>query len=167
MTTATMPTEQEPRVARTGRRARRWLLAVGGLALLVAALFVGGMALRMSQPAPADLDLSTTRLSAQGLYRATIRPDRDPIPVNQLHSWTIHIETADGRPVEQATIAVDGDMPQHGHGLPTRPQVTRALGNGDYLVEGMKFQMGGWWFVAFDIDAAAGRDRARFDMILK
>lgn len=36
-------------------------------------------------------------------------------------------------------------MSQHGHGLPTRPQVTQNLGNGDYLVEGTKFQMGGWW----------------------
>ena len=53
-----------------------------------------------------------------------------------------------------AAITVDGDMPQHGHGLPTRPQVTKHLGNGDYLVEGMKFQMGGWWVVDFTIDAA-------------
>jgi hypothetical protein len=41
-----------------------------------------------------------------------------------------------GEPVENATIAVDGDMPEHGHGLPTCPQVTKYLGNGDYLVEG-------------------------------
>ena len=40
-------------------------------------------------------------------------------------------------------LKVDGDMPQHGHGLPTRPRVTRNLGNGDYQIEGVKFQMGG------------------------
>ncbi len=58
-------------------------------------------------------------------------------------------------------------MPQHGHGLPTRPQVTKNLGNGDYLVEGMKFQMGGWWVVDFTIDTAGKHDTVRFNMILK
>ena len=67
----------------------------------------------------------------------------------------------------QASISVDGDMPQHGHGLPTRPQVTKHLGNGDYLAEGMKFQMGGWWVVDFTIDAAGQKDTVRFNMILK
>ena len=30
---------------------------------------------------------------------------------------------------ELQRIGVDGDMPQHGHGLPTRPQVTDYLGD--------------------------------------
>ena len=62
-----------------------------------------------------------------------------------MHQWTLHVERADGTPVDDATITVDGDMPQHGHGMPTQPQVTENLGNGDYLVDGLKFQMGGWW----------------------
>src|SRR4249920_3274177 len=32
----------------------------------------------------------------------------------------------------------DGGMPQHGHGLPTRPVVSRELADGTYLMEGMK-----------------------------
>ena len=70
-------------------------------------------------------------------------------------------------PLTDASIGVDGDMPQHGHGLPTRPQVTKHLGNGDYLVEGMKFQMGGWWVVDFTIEANGKQDTVRFNMILK
>jgi hypothetical protein len=58
-------------------------------------------------------------------------------------------------------------MPQHGHGLPTQPQVTQSLGNGDYLVEGMKFQMAGWWVVDFNIDSAGQRDNVRFNLILQ
>ena len=46
-------------------------------------------------------------------------------------------------------------MPRHGHGLPTKPRVTRPLGNGDHLVEGMKFNMGGWWVVKFRVASAA------------
>src|SRR6476661_8368826 len=96
---------------------------------------------------PADLDYSRTRTSEGGRYRATIRPQGDSIPQGKLQRWTLHLETAAGAPVDSA-------MPQHGHGLPTRPQVTRALGGGDHLVEGMKFNMGGWWVVKFAVAAA-------------
>ncbi len=87
--------------------------------------------------------------------------------MGRLHAWTLHVARADGTLVADAAIAVNGDMPQHGHGLPTRPRVTRNLGNGDYLVEGMKFQMGGWWVVDFTIDAGGKHDTVRFNMILK
>ncbi len=166
---ASVLTTPDQQTAPTGRRRPRlrWLLAALGLLLILAAGAVGLMAMRMSQSIPADLDLATTRLSGQGLYRATITPRLDPIKINQVHSWTLHLETPDGRPVQGATITVDGDMPGHGHGLPTRPQVTRALGNGDYLVEGMKFQMTGWWYVEFDITAGGQHDSVRFNLVVK
>jgi hypothetical protein len=59
---------------------------------------------------------------------------------------------------------MDGGMPQHGHGLPTSPRVTRALGNGDHLVEGVKFNMGGWWVVRFAITSSAGTDTVTFNL---
>ena len=144
----------------------RWIAVIaGGVVLLLAAAF-GFMLYRMSY-IPADLDLATTRLSNAGAYRVSYTPRRGPIAINQIHAWTLHVATPDGQPVTDAAIAVDGDMPQHGHGLPTQPQVTQNLGNGDYLVEGMKFQMGGWWVVDFTIDAAGRHDAVRFNMILK
>jgi hypothetical protein len=115
---------------------------------------------------PADLDYSRTRTSEAGHYRATIRPQGDSIPKGKLQRWTLHLETVAGAPVDSATVTVDGGMPQHGHGLPTKPQVTRVLGNGDHLVEGMKFNMGGWWVVKFGVDAAAGRDSVVFNLKL-
>jgi hypothetical protein len=57
-------------------------------------------------------------------------------------------------------------MPQHGHGLPTQPLVTAYLGDGTYLVEGMKFQMGGWWVVDFTIEANGQSDTVRFNLSL-
>src|SRR5712691_7747122 len=115
------------------RPRRKILWWIGGvLAGLV--LLAAGMLYHLNH-VPADLDLSTTRLSTRGTYRIGYVSRRDPIPFNQIHNWTIHVETAGGRPVEHAAIAVDGDMPQHFHGLPTRPEVTKELGNGDYLVE--------------------------------
>src|SRR5262245_61800999 len=79
------------------------------------------------------LDYSTTRLSDNGLFLVSYRSSQGAVAINQIHQWILHVETADGQPVENATITVDGDMPEHGHGLPTRPQVTEYLGNGDYL----------------------------------
>jgi hypothetical protein len=115
---------------------------------------------------PRDLDFSRTRVSEASLYRATIRPDGDSIPKGRLQRWTLHLETTTGSTVDTARITVDGGMPQHGHGLPTKPRVTRALGNGDHLVEGMKFNMGGWWVVRFGVAAAAGRDSVVFNVKL-
>ncbi len=116
--------------------------------------------------APEDLDYSRTRASEGGAYRGTIRPQGDSIPQGRLHSWVLHLETADGTPLESARIVVDGGMPQHRHGLPTRPKVTRALGGGDHLVEGMKFNMGGWWVVKFRVDAPTGQDSVVFNLKL-
>lgn len=143
----------------------RWVgLGVGMIAIIALAL-VGVMFWRMNS-IPADLDRSTTRTSAQGAFVATISPAAEPVPINTLHRWTLHLETPDGRPIENATVTVDGDMPQHGHGMPTQPQVTEYLGNGDYLIEGMKFQMNGWWVVDFTIDNAGERDTVRFNLVL-
>jgi hypothetical protein len=115
---------------------------------------------------PKDLDYSRTRTSAAGLYRGTIRPQGDTIPQGRLHRWTLHLETADGAPVQGATVRVNGGMPQHGHGLPTKPRVTRQTAEGDLLVDGMKFNMGGWWVVTFKVDAPAGRDSLVFNVRL-
>jgi hypothetical protein len=128
-----------------------------------AALLTGCM---MFSRAPADLDYSRTRTGERGVYRATIRPQGDSIPQGRLQRWTLHLETAAGAPVDSAVVAVDGGMPQHGHGLPTRPRVTRALGGGDHLVEGLKFNMGGWWEVRFTVAAAAGTDSLVFNLDL-
>jgi hypothetical protein len=78
----------------------------------------------------------------------------------------VTVRDAQGRAVDDAQISVDGGMPQHGHGLPTKPRVTRDLGNGDHLVEGMKFNMGGWWVVKFRLDAAPGADSLVFNLSL-
>lgn len=113
-----------------------------------------------------DLDTATTRLSDLGFFIVTINSSVTPIPINQIQTWTIYVETADGQALEQAEITVDGDMPQHGHGLPTQPQVTENLGEGNYLVEGLKFQMPGWWEVVFHITANGESDSITFNLVL-
>jgi hypothetical protein len=138
----------------------RGRVAVAAVAL---SLLTGCM---MRMVPPSNLDYGRTRSSEGGLYRGVIHPDGDSIPKGKLQRWTLHVEGTNGTPIDSASIAVDGGMPQHGHGLPTKPLVTRRLGNGDYLIEGMKFNMGGWWVVKFRVSAAAGVDSLVFNLKL-
>jgi len=145
--------------------ARRVRRAAARLAATFTVMALSGACMMFSGP-PKDLDYSRTRRSDAGTYSATIKPKGDSIPKGKLQSWTIHLETASGAPVDSAVVSVDGGMPQHGHGLPTKPRVTRSLGNGDHLVEGLKFNMGGWWVVKFRVQAPAGTDSVTFNLKL-
>ncbi|HKO16312.1 MAG TPA: FixH family protein [Gemmatimonadaceae bacterium] len=152
------------RANRAARASRAHRTRLAGVAAFAAASLLSGC--MMFAHAPQGLDYSRTRMSQAGLYRATIRPEGDSIPTGRLQRWTLHVESPDGAPVDACDIVVDGGMPQHGHDLPTKPRVTRALGNGDHLVEGMKFNMGGWWVVKFRVSSAAGRDSVVFNLAL-
>jgi hypothetical protein len=115
---------------------------------------------------PKDLDLSLEKNSTAGLYRVALVPPAQPPAINQMHSWKVKLATADGVPVHGAKFVVDGGMPQHGHGLPTQPRVTREMGDGTYALDGMKFSMTGWWEVKLAIDGPQGADKVTFNTVL-
>lgn len=142
---------------------RSLLLSTAMLALGLGAGCSAGAGVRPPQDAA---EYATERSSSQGSFRVSYRTEA-PMPVGRLHAWTLHVARTDGTPVTDAAIAVDGDMPEHRHGLPTRPRVTRNLGNGDYLLEGVKFQMGGWWVMDFNVTAGGRTERVRFNLQLK
>jgi hypothetical protein len=138
-------------------------IGLGVLAAIVAAA-VGYMMVAMSPPS--DLDLAREKPSAKGLYIVAVAPETEPFERNTLHGWTATVKTADGNPVEGAEITVDGGMPQHAHGLPTAPAVTASLGEGRYRIEGVRFNMSGWWEFKLKIKAAAGEDDVTFNLDL-
>jgi hypothetical protein len=105
--------------------------------------------------------------SEQRLFVGSWSSDPVTPPINVVHEWVLHIETSDGQPVTGAAVTIDGDMPAHGHGMPTQPQVTGNLGGGDYRVEGMSFQMGGYWIVDVTVTAAGQTDLIRFGLELR
>ncbi len=105
-------------------------------------------------------------LSDEQHFEVRFTSHLDPIAINTMHAWTLHIQDRSGKPVADATVEVEGGMPDHDHGLPTRPRVTQNLGGGDYLLEGMKFHMGGWWQVTLLIRQDQISDRVTFDLNL-
>jgi hypothetical protein len=115
---------------------------------------------------PAELDLARSKASAKGLYQVSIAPELEPVEQGPLHAWMVTVATPDGKPVTDATLTLDGGMPQHGHGLPTRPQSAGTVGEGRYRIEGVRFNMSGWWVLKVGIDAPAGRDEADFNIVL-
>lgn len=115
---------------------------------------------------PADLDLSREKPSEAGLYAVAIAPAGEAPSVGPLHAWIVTIGDAASRPVDDAQLRIDGGMPQHGHGLPTAPAVTQRLGAGRYLVEGVRFNMPGWWEFTVAIAAGAGADSVTFNLVL-
>ena len=115
---------------------------------------------------PADLDLALTHATAEKKFVVSLLPPATPAAVNQIHSWRIHVSSPSGAPIAHARIAVDGGMPQHGHGLPTRPQVTQELVDGTYLLEGMKFSMTGWWEIKLTIQSTEGSDKVTFNTVV-
>ena len=131
---------------------------------LVAAAQLSACMIFMRPPSNPKL-YEPTQTSAAQMYRVTMTP-AESIKVGRLHSWNIQVVSSDGTPVDSAKITVDGGMPQHGHGLPTKPLVTKQLGDGRHLVEGMKFNMGGWWVVKFEVASSQGSDVVTFNLKL-
>lgn len=120
---------------------------MGALALLLLAC-----ASEHDHPGP-----GTLRTEA-GLYDVTWAPTPYPMPLNEL--FVVDCTVADpktGAPLPSATVAVDARMPDHGHGMTTKPITT--LADGRSRTEGMKLHMPGHWTFDFKVTGPAGEDR--------
>jgi YtkA-like len=141
--------------------------------IAVAALTVGASACghllamahgEVQRPTAAEFGFGP-RTSANQKYTATLQP-RQPLRLRRLQTVPVLITDAGGRPVEGAAITVDGGMPEHAHGLPTKPRAGRSLGGGVYEIEGVRFSMGGWWELKLAIESPAGADNVTFNLSL-
>jgi YtkA-like len=100
----------------------------------------------------------TQYTSEHGLFAVSYESLLKPIVINRMHSWILTVKNADGEPVDDARITVDGGMPAHNHGLPTQPRVTQNLGEGRYKVEGLRFHMQGHWELKIGIESGGVTD---------
>ena len=95
-----------------------------------------------------------------------IGPQAGVAPIGQFHHWVVQISNPDGTLVFPARISIGGGMLGHKHGLPTQPQVTKYLGDGRYLIEGLKFNMNGAWTIILTIQTPDAIDRVSIPITL-
>jgi hypothetical protein len=136
--------------------------AIGMTACSHAMMMIHGTGAK--RPAASEFGLGP-RASAAGRYVATLEPAR-PLRPRQMQTVRLTVRDDEGRAIDAAQISIDGGMPQHGHGLPTRPRVTRNLGDGIYEIEGVRFNMGGWWEFTLAIAGSRGADTVTFNLDL-
>jgi hypothetical protein len=148
---------------------RRTVLAVAIMTVAIS-MTACSHAMRMihgtgaKRPAASEFGLGP-RSSAESRYVATLEPATLLRP-RQMQTVRVTVRDTEGRAIDEAQISVDGGMPQHGHGLRTRPRVTRNLGDGIYEIEGVRFNMGGWWEFKLAIAGARGADIVTFNLDL-
>ncbi|HEY0158844.1 MAG TPA: FixH family protein [Thermoanaerobaculia bacterium] len=142
---------------------RTYLLVIAAITAIILTLSALADRGRIERPAAKEFGPGP-RTSAQGLYVVTLE-GAGALKARKLYTLQAVVIDGDaGEPVANAGITVDGGMPQHGHGLPTRPRVTKNLGNGWYEVGGLRFNMGGWWELELTIDGPAGTDTVTFNL---
>jgi len=134
---------------------------------------VPGLLLAVAMTASAAINAQamvlTTATEPPGL-QISIHSQQTPIPLNQMHSWIIDIKpddtTASIEALQHAVIRITGGMPAHNHGLATSPQITEYLGNGRYLLEGVRFHMAGEWTLQLEIELDQNTYTALLDLTL-
>ena len=137
-----------------------------GILVALSALAGGHLLMMRRAPVPAASEFGLgPRMSSAGLYTATLLPI-EPLQRRKLQAVQVAITDANGAPIEHANITIDGGMPQHGHGLPTRPRVTKQIGDGVYQIEGVRFNMGGWWEFKLSVTTDSGTDLVTFNLNL-
>lgn len=105
-----------------------------------------------------DNDQNRSWPTRSGYYSVSYSSELTPVAINTMHRWIFHIEDAAGEPVNNATVSVTGGMPEHNHGLPTSPRMVEVLGDGDYVLAGMRFHMTGYWELTVTVEAGGRRD---------
>lgn len=119
-----------------------------------------------------DINTETTQLSRNKQFAGAIvginseGQNTHLIPLHSLHEWNLLLANTEGQKITQASIEFSGHMPGHVHGLPTQPRITNELSPGVYKIEGVKFQMSGWWVIDLNITANGVSDTLRFNLQL-
>ena len=141
------------------------------LALSLAALSAcgDGSATPVAAPPAAPWQPSAKAVSANsadGTYVATWEPEGAAMPDAEPFNMRLSVRRADGRAIgPSARIAVDAEMPHHGHGMNLVPTVTRvgSWNGGELLVaSGMLLHMPGRWVLSLDIEEDGVLERTQW-----
>jgi hypothetical protein len=130
-------------------------------------LFALSLLLALGSASAADVLLPDLSGVTDKGFTIEIYSELSPLSINTMHSWHIRVLNRDDQILELEELNVFGGMPEHDHGLPTQPQVTRRLDNGDYLLEGVRFHMQGHWELQIEFQYAGVDDTAIIDFDLQ
>jgi hypothetical protein len=115
---------------------------------------------------PKNLDKASSKFTSHKTFKTTLTPREKSISINVMQAWVLKVVYPDNHVVDDAKIIIFGGMPTHGHGFPTAPRITKNLGNGEYLIEGVQFNMPGWWEMKFQISDGRQNDTVTFNLVL-
>lgn len=113
------------------------------------------------------------RRTQSGKYLVAVRALAEPLPMGELFAMEATVTDPSGAPVPSAGVTIDARMPQHNHGMETKPVprevVCDAPGprgcphpDGVYVSDGFKFHMAGSWTVLVDVNGPVGLDSTSF-----
>ena len=128
-------------------------------ALLFITLLSGPIALAGTTESP-----PWNAVTRNGLYQITLGPQDGSVRINAMQKWVVTVRDTKGSAVTNARILIDGGMRAHGHGLPTKPQITQHLGEGRYLIEGVRLNMVGEWTLMIGVELNGQRDVVTFEL---
>ena len=130
-------------------------------------LFAISLLLTLFSASAADVNLPDLNGVTDKGFKIEIYSELSPLSINTIHSWHIRVLDRDDEILELEELNVFGGMPEHDHGLPTQPEVTMRLDNGDYLLEGVRFHMQGLWELQIEFQYAGVDDAAIIDFELQ
>ena len=113
-----------------------------------------------------SLDQSRTRATTEGNYLVSYLPSPDPIPLFDTFSLSLSFfdsASPDTLLTDIESVALDVDMPSHGHGMMILPEVTQN-DDGSWSATPLEFMMEGHWQFVVDVTRET-TEQATFNVI--
>lgn len=147
---------------------------------LALVLWVGCTAPAPLEEPSYDAGFGAMKRTQVGRYRVGLELDPSPPVLGELFRVQARVELKDGTPLETAVVDLNARMPEHEHGMETRPRVRPGACSGDtdapptrcphpgglYIADGFKFHMSGSWTVSVELDGPAGPDSTDFVVVM-
>lgn len=101
------------------------------------------------------------QVSDKKSFKLSYTPTPDPVPLNKFFRVRLLLQDAQNRLLNGASLTVNATMPEHNHGMNVKPKV-KALGQGQYEIQGLLFHMAGYWEMAIDIQQGGKHEKVIF-----
>ena len=127
---------------------------------LIGCLFLAASCTESGSQSPAPREPVLSTVGDNGWVRFKLELDPPAPELNGFFEVRTVVEDADtGEPIVGALLTLDITMPEHGHGMMTRPKSTE-LGGGRHETLGSKLHMYGDWVIEVALESGDRTDRA-------